>query len=140
MRPLSLLLPASLLVLASSTLAQTTPYPRPDAGPISTVQVTAPVKTLRIDDDQAFDLRGSYAMSNGWTLKVSPTSRFISAAIDNEKPMRLQQVAPDRFVSADGNVTMEFNRGNAGDEMTMSYVPDQKLAQVVVISARIAQR
>jgi hypothetical protein len=140
MRPLSLLFPASLLLLAPSTFAQTTPYPQPDTSPISTVQVTAPVKTLRIADDQAHALRGSYAMSNGWTLKVRPTSRFIDAAIDNEKPMRLRQLADDRFVSGDGNVTMEFNRGDAGDEMTMSYVPDQRLAQVVVISARVAQR
>jgi hypothetical protein len=35
---------------------------------------------------------------------------------------------------------MEFNRGEAGDEMLMSYRPDPRLAQVVVISSRLAQR
>ena len=140
MRPLSLLLSSSLLLLASTSFAQTSSTPRHDAVPVSTVQVTAPVKALRIDDNQASALRGSYAMSNGWRLKVRPAARFIDAAIDNQAPMRLQQVDADRFVSRDGNVTMEFNQGTAGDEMTMSYIPDQGLAQVVVISARIAQR
>lgn len=137
MRPLSLLLPASLL-LASSALAQTMPYP--DSSPLSTVQVNAPAKTMRIQPDQAKDLIGSYAMSNGWTMKVRPTSRFITAVIDDQAPMRLVQVAPDRFVSGDGNVNMQFNQGDSGEDMTMSYRPDRRLAQVVVLSARVAQR
>lgn len=140
MRPLSLLLPASLFLLASTALAQSSAYPQPDTAPSSSVQVTAPVKTMRIQPDQASELRGYYAMSNGWTMKVRPTSRFIDATIDDEQPIRLQQVAPDRFVNADGKVAMEFNKGDGGDEMTMSYVPEGRLAQVIVISARVAQR
>jgi hypothetical protein len=140
MRPLSLLLPASLLLLASTSLAQTTPYPQPAAAPISTVQVSAPVKAIRIMSDQAQQLAGSYAMSNGWRLTVRPSSRSIKAAIDNEQPMQLMQVAQDKFVSHDGTVTMQFNQGEWGDDMTMSYVPNRDLAQVVVISSRMAQR
>lgn len=140
MRPLSLLLPASLLLLASGASAQTSAYPKPPADPISTVQVTAPVKTMWIMSDQARQLAGSYLMSNGWYLRVRPTSRFINAAIDNERPMRLVQIAPDKFVSNDGKVTMEFNQGDGGEDMTMSYVPNQDLAQVIVISSRMAQR
>ena len=138
MRPLSLLLPVSLALLASSTLAQTQPYPQ--TAPLSTVQVTAPAKTVWIDRDQARELAGSYEMSNGWYLKVRPASRHIDAAIDDQQPMRLASVGNHRFVSADGNVTMEFNRGEAGDEMLMSYRPDPRLAQVVVITSRLAQR
>lgn len=140
MRPLSLLLPASLLVLASSTGAQTSSYPQPDTAPISTVQVPAPATAVRIRQDQARQISGSYAMSNGWFLRVSTTSSYINATIDNEKPMRLLAVAPDKFVSGDGNVTMEFNRGDSGDDMVMSYVPDSRLAKVVVTSAPMAQR
>ena len=140
MRPLSVLLPASLLMLASGALAQSAAYPKPPAAPISTVQVTGPVKTMRIMDAQAQQLAGTYTMSNGWRLRVSPSSRFIRAAIDNENPMQLVQVAQDRFVSRDGNVTMQFNQGDWSEDMTMSYVPNQDLAQVVVISSRMAQR
>jgi len=140
MRPLSLLLPAALFLVASSSLAQTTPYPQPAPEPMSTVQVTAPVKAMPIFGDQAEQLAATYAMSNGWRLKVKPSSRFISAVIDNEKPIRLVQVERDKFVSGDGKVTMQFNLGEWGDDMTMSYVPGQDLAQVIVVSTRMAQR
>ena len=140
MRTLSLVLPASVLVLASSAGAQNLSYPPQDTAPISTVQVTGPAKTVRITDDQAWQIGGSYALSNGWRLKVRPASRYIDATIDNEKPIRLLAVAPYRFASGDGNMTMEFNRGDSGDDMMMSYVPGPGLAQVVVTSGLIAQR
>lgn len=140
MRPLSLLLPASMLVLAFSAEGQTLSYPPQDTAPITTVQVTAPPKAIRISEEQAWQIGGSYAMSNGWYLKVRTTSRYIDATIDNEKPIRLVAVVPYRFASGDGNVTMEFNRGDSGDDMVMSYVPAPGLAQVVLTSATLAQR
>ena len=134
------LLPASLL-LAASAGAQNLPYPRADdTAAMSTVQVTAPPKTVRIRPDQVQMITGSYEMSNGWYLKVRTAARHIDATIDNEKPMRLYAVAPYKFASSDGNVKMEFNRGTWGDDMLMSYVPDPRLAQVIVISSEMAQR
>lgn len=133
------LLPASLLLMAS-TGAQTLPYPRTDTDPMSSVSVKGPPKTVRVRPDQAEMIGGSYAMSNGWRLRVRTGSRHIYATIDNENAMRLYAVAPYKFVSADGNVDMEFNRGPEGQDMVMSYVPDQRLGQVVVISSTIAQR
>ena len=139
MRPLSLLIPASLLAIASSTGAQTLPYPQPDTA-MSTVQVTAP-KTVRIRADQAYQIGGTYEMSNGWYLKVRTAQRHIDATIDQEKPMRLLAVAPYKFASQDGSVTMDFNQGHWGEEMSMSYIPDPRLARVVVLSSTpIAQR
>ncbi len=35
---------------------------------------------------------------------------------------------------------MEFNRGDMGDEMVMSYAPDPRFAEMVVISSSVAQR
>jgi hypothetical protein len=140
MRPLSLLLPASLLLLASSPGAQNLAYPHADSASVSSVQVTAPVKGVMLFADQAAQIARSYAMSNGWRLQVRTGSRHIDATIDNQRPMRLLAVSPDKFVSRDGNVTMEFNQGSYGDDMTMSYVPDPRLAQVVVLSSRMAQR
>ena len=75
MRPLSCLLSAPLFLLASSALAQTTRYPQPAPEPISTVQVTAPVKALLIFPDQAEQLDASYAMSNGWRMNVKPSTK-----------------------------------------------------------------
>lgn len=142
MRSLTLLLPAFLLVLASSTGAQDLPYPRTDTGTeaISTVSVRAPAKTVRIWPDQAQTIRGTYAMSNGWNMKVSTAARHIDAAIDDQKPLRLFAVGPYQFASPDGNVNMEFNRGSWGEDVVMSYRPDPSLAQVIVISSEVAQR
>lgn len=140
MRNLSLLLPASLLLLVTNTGAQTLPYPQPDTAPISTVQVTAPTRVAWIRPDQARQIGGAYEMSNGWHLRVETARRYITATIDDEKPIRLIPVSRYKFVSGDRNVTMEFNRGSWGDEMMMSYVPDRLTAQVVVLSSRMAQR
>ena len=141
MRPLSILFPACVLLLASSAGAQTLPSQQAADPSMSTVQVTAPAGTVRIRDMQAEKIGGSYAMSNGWHLRVRTGSRHIDATIDNQTPLRLFSVAPYKFASPDGNVAMEFNRGNEGDDMVMSYVPGDGLARVVLTSsAALAQR
>jgi hypothetical protein len=140
MRTLSLMLPVSLLVLASSTGAQNLPYPKPDAAPMSRVEVTAPANAVRVTSDQARQIKGNYAMSNGWSLEVRTAPRHIEATIDRQPPMRLYAVSPYKFASRDGSVNMQFNLGNWGDDMTMSYRPDPRMAQVIEVSASVAQR
>jgi hypothetical protein len=145
MRPLSLALPLSLLLLAPSAGAQSGNYPVTDNVPISTVEVTAqPRPEVRIWDYQSDAVSGAYALSNGWRLKVQPARDGIVAQIDKQHPMRLIAQSPDRFVSRDGNVIMEFNRGDSGDDMMMSYVPrdvtNPNLAQIIVVTAKMAQR
>lgn len=140
MRPLSLILPASLLALASSTNAQNLPYPQLDAEFVPTVQVTAPAKALRVTLDQARLIKGSYAMSSGWSLDVRTGRRHIDATIDREAPMRLYAVSPYSFASRDGSISMHFNLGHWGDEMMMRYRPNPRVARVVDVSGSIAQR
>lgn len=139
MRPHTLLLPATLL-LASAVGAQNMPYPPADSAPITSVQVTAPAKPQRIKHHQAEKIGGAYEMSNGWYLRVRTASNYIDAVIDDQPPLRLIPIAPYRFASGDGNVTMDFNRGSTGDDMEMSYLPDRRFAQRIVISSRIAAR
>lgn len=131
---------ASLLLPSAGAAAQTMPYPPADTAPIASVQVSAPAKSVRIRTDEAERISGAYEMSNGWHLRVLTSARYIDAIIDKEKPIRLAAVAPYRFVSGDGNVTMDFNRGSSGDDMRMSYVPDLRLGQRVVLESTLAQR
>jgi hypothetical protein len=142
MRALSLVLPVSLLLLAPTVGAQSGNYPINDDTPISRVEVTAPA--FQIWEYQQEAVSGAYAMSNGWRLKVEPARDGIRAVIDKQRPIRLIAQTPDRFVSRDGNVIMEFNRGDTGDDMMMSYVPransDPRLAQAIVVTAKMAQR
>lgn len=142
MRPLTMLFSASLLALASSAGAQnqSLPYPQADDAAISTVEVTAPAKLRWVKEEQAWKIGGAYAMSNGWYLKVKPTLHHIVATFDDQKPMRLAAVSDYKFVSSDGNVIMEFNKGADGDDMVMSYIPDRRTAQRVTVSALVAQR
>lgn len=125
------------LFLASHAYAQTQNYPPPEAAPISSVQVTAP---YRLSDEQAEQVSGVYAMSNGWRLQVEQTPRGMVAHIDRQRPIRLIAINADKFVSRDGNITMDFNRGEDRDGMEMSYVPDQRLAIRYVVTATFAQR
>lgn len=146
MRPLSLIFSTTLLVLAASagaqsqSRAQAQTYPRPDTAPISTVTVTAPAKTIRLRDEQVREIAGTYAMANGWNLRVRGTPHYIDATIDDQQPLRLRPVSADKFVSGDGNVTMEFNRGASREDMLMSYVPDPNNPGRVEVSAQRERR
>jgi len=142
MRSLSLLFLASLLLLAANAGAQDQAYPLTEPGSASQVQVRPPPKVFEFWEYEAEAISGAYAMSNGWRLKVDSRSDGILAQIDKRPPMRLVAVAQDKYVSPDGNVSMEFNRGTRGDDMLMSYVPDKRTAQVIVVTAKavLAQR
>jgi hypothetical protein len=141
MRYLSLILPASLLVLASSAGAQSQYHLSTQSGATSEVQVIAQAQPFQFYDYEAEAISGGYAMANGWRLKVDPSSNGIVARIDKGHPIKLTAVSRDKYVTSDGNMWMEFNRGR-GDDMVMSYVPDTGTAQVVVVGATstLAQR
>jgi hypothetical protein len=139
MRSLFLLIPASLLVLATGAGAQTQPYPRPDTAPISTVTVTGAAKPVRLRPDEVKQIAGNYEMSNGWHMEVRGKPEYIDATIDTEKPLRLKAVSKNKFVSGDGNVVMEFNQ-NSSDDMKLSYAPDPSKPSMVSIPAQKAKR
>lgn len=136
-----LAVPAALLLMAPAG-AQTGQTPYPAIAPSSTVQVTAPAPTYDIWPHEQERVVGTYAMSNGWRMAIEPSRDGIEARIDKRRPIRLVATSADSFVSLDGNVSMEFNRGQYGD-MLMSYVPetgDPRLAERIVIKATMAQR
>jgi hypothetical protein len=135
MRSLSLIVPASLLVLAANAVAQTGATVTTQSGSTSQVQVTAPAQPFQFYEHDAEWISGGYAMSNGWWLKVEPSHTGIVAQIDRRRPVKLIAVSRDRYVTPDGNIAMDFNRGQQGDEMLMSYVPDPRTGQVVVLSS-----
>jgi hypothetical protein len=139
MRPLSLIFPVSLL-LASSAGAQTQATQPTEPESISKVQVTAETPPFQFRDYEAEAISGGYKMSNGWRMKVDAASDGIVAQVGKGHPMRLVAVSQDMYVSRDGSVAMEFNRGTQGDEMLMSYVPDSRTAQRVVVTSTLASR
>jgi hypothetical protein len=125
-----------LLVSASGTQAQTL---APD-DPVAVVQVKPMDGPYRLRNEQARQIAGAYEMSNGWSVDVRPDMRHVDVLIDRNRPLRLLAISPRKFVSGDGNVTMEFSRGNDENDMTLRYVPGVGMAEVVLTSVSIAQR
>ncbi len=136
MRPLSLMLIPVLLVSASGTQAQTLALD----DPVAVVQVKPMDGPCRLRNEQARQIAGTYEMSNGWSVDVRPDMRHVDVLIDRNRPLRLLAISPRKFVSGDGNVTMEFSRGNDENDMTLRYVPGVGMAEVVLTSVSIAQR
>lgn len=136
LRPLNVAIAISLALLAVDAAAQARSLPARDT--ISSVQVSAPARPVYQEHLDA--VRGVYALSNGWRMEVSPSADGIVAQVGRQRAMRLVALSPDKFASRDGHVTMEFNRGSAGDEMLMSYIPDSRVAQVILVKATLAQR
>jgi hypothetical protein len=124
---------------ASCHVAGASAQSLPDAAPIATVQVTPAAGTYRLRNEQARQISGLYDMSNGWSVDVR-AERYADVTIDGDRPMRLLAVSSRKLVSGDGNVTLEFSRGNADSDMVMRYRPAPGLAEIVVRSAQVAQR
>lgn len=140
MRPLSLLLSIPLLLSAGAAGAQTA-YPLTDNSAMSTVQVTPPPGAARLSAADLEEVGGTYQLSNGWRLTIEPGSRGINARIDRQRPIHLIALSREKFVSRDGNVSMEFDTASEEGNMRMSYVPgDARMAQIIVVKATLAQR
>lgn len=138
MRTLFIAVPVSLLLVASDALAQSQEYPLTTT--VQTVQVSPAARKIHVTEEQTDAIKGVYEMSNGWRLKVQPAFDGIVAQIDKERPMRLVPVADDKYATPDGNVAMEFNRGELGEDMLMSYVPKSRIAGMITIGATMASR
>ena len=135
-----LAIPASLLLMAQAGAVTCTVELGAREGYCA---VCAPAPSYDIWPHEQDRVSGAYALSNGWRLDIEPSRDGIEARIDKRRPIRLVALSADKFVSLDGNVSMEFNRGDYGTDMLMSYVPesrDPRLAQVIVVKATMAQR
>jgi hypothetical protein len=139
MRLIALTVPFALMS-AANVSAQMQLTPTSESRSDTRVEVTAPEKPFRFLEYEAEWISGGYKLSNGWDMKVAPSSTGIVARIDKRHPIRLIAVSRDKYVSSDGSMSMEFNQGLQSDEMMMSYVPDQRTAQVIIATATMAQR
>lgn len=145
MRTSSVLLSLSTALLlagagAGAARAQAVPTAPGAPNVLSEIQVVAAMPRYPIRLREARAVRGTYEMSNGWTLEVKPDWRRVYAEIDRRGQVELLPISPHKFVSADGNMAMEFNLGDNGDDMVLRYVPDAATAQAVVVTATLARR
>ena len=109
---------------------------------LSQVQVRGQTRRHRLDADEAKKVRGTYAMSNGWTIQVTPRVSRVFISINQGAPIELLAQSGDKFASADGSIATVFNLGPWQDEVVMSYVPDRRLSdqRVIIGSGALAAR
>lgn len=142
MRTSSFLISVSSLVMlcaASGAGAQDRPA-APGQSVLPEIQVVSAMPKYPIKIHQARKVRGLYELSNGWTLDVTPDWRKVYADINGRGKIEMLPLSPDKFISADGNVAMEFNLGVDENDMVMRYRPDASVAEFIVVRASLAQR
>ena len=109
---------------------------------LAEVQVRGQPRRYRLEPSEVKQVIGTYAMSNGWTVRVIPRMRHVYMHINDKPPIELFPQSADKFASADGNIATVFNLGMLGDEIVMSYVPDSRLSdqRVIIGSGALAAR
>ena len=139
MRISTLLLSAAAASTAFPAMAQVQDLAPQEA--LSQVQVRGPVRHYFLDQYEAKAVRGTYALSNGWTMSVTPRLRKVYVQINDGAPVELLAQSADKFASADGKIATVFNLGPWRDDMVMSYVPGTQLAERIVLTgASLAAR
>lgn len=142
MRTLLTAVPLSLLLVAPFAGAQLHDYPLTDESAVSTVHVRPALHAFPVTEQQTETVKGDYALTNGWHLRVRSTYKGIEAQIDKERPMYLIALSPDKYTTRDGNVAMDFNLGPLNDDMIMSYVPRSDATAMLTVgtSSTLAAR
>jgi hypothetical protein len=131
--------------LATAQAAQAAPAPQIDEEvkqALAEVQVRGQTRHYRLEPSEVRQVSGTYAMSNGWTVRVIPRLRRVYMQVNDKEPIELFAQSADKFASADGNIATVFNLGMLGDDIVMSYVPDSRLSdqRVIIGSGALAGR
>lgn len=155
MRPMTLLfsLAAACAAAVPAVAQQATALPAQQAVPaspigdeakeaLSQVQVRGQSRRYRLDPDEARQVRGTYALSNGWTMRVTSRLSHVNISINDGPDIELLAQSGDKFASADGKIATVFNLGPWQEDVVMSYVPDARLSdqRVIVGSGTLAAR
>jgi hypothetical protein len=143
MRSSSVLLSLSTLIVLAAACdagAQAVPTAPGEPNVLPEISVVAAMPRYPIRLEQARAVRGIYQMSNGWTMEVKPDWRRVYVQIDQRAAVEVVPISPFKFVSADGNMAMEFALGVRGDEVVLRYLPEGSTAQAVVLTSTLAQR
>lgn len=142
MRSFIAAIPMSLLLVTPFAGAQSHDYPLTTGSDIATVHVRPAMHRYPVTEQETEAVKGDYALTNGWHLRVRSTYKGIEAQVDQQPPMYLRALSGDKYITDDGNVDMTFNLGAMGDDMLMSYVPQSQVAARLTVgtSEQLAAR
>lgn len=86
----------------------------------------APGANFSTGTELAAEVVGSYALSNGHTLRLFDLDQQLYAEFDNRRRVRLEEVGPHAFASRQRNVQLLWMPGGRTDTILLSYPADSE--------------
>lgn len=106
---------------------------------LSEIQVRAPVtKTWYMNPAALSEIRGTYALSNGRSLRLENMRGKLFADLNQRGLTELVPVAENTFVSKDRDIALEYKPIAFGEEIVLSYKVDALAAESPWVTVRIA--
>ena len=145
MRTLVVISVFAALVIAADTAAAQTPA-APQGAPqadqaMGSIQVNAPFKRYKPQPEEVADALGTYDLDNGAVLRVARDHRKLTVYhAPNGAAVELIPVGRYIYMAGDRSLMMEFNRGELGEDVLVTYNPDTLAAERHSSGPRIAAR
>lgn len=135
---------AALVIAADTAAAQepATPLPATQSDQtMGSIQVNATPNRFKPQPDEVATVMGTYMLDNGAVLRVGRALRKVTVYhAPNGTPVELMPVGRFVYMAADHSLLMEFNRGETGEEVMVTYGPDTVAAERHGSGARVAAR
>lgn len=124
------------LIQATAYAAPQTEQTEPSLGEIQ-VRGVAPSyhpRPMEIDE-----VKGTYALDNGTTVKISNERRRLYAQIGQRMVTEMVPVAENLYLSPDQRTAMELRPAPfGGDQIVLTYPADMNLASSPLVTVRLA--
>jgi len=101
--------------------------------------VTASAADLRATAQQRMDLEGTYKLENGQRARVFELDQRLYVELGRYRK-ELVLVAPDRFASPDGAISLQFQPDAPGERIVLGYRRDDRQAMPVMLASGQRQR
>ena len=101
---------------------------------VSASATAAPESELRATAQQRMDLEGTYQLENGQRARVFELDQRLYVELGRHRK-ELVLVAPDRFASRDGAISMQFQPDAPGDRIVLGYRRDDRQAMPVRLAS-----
>lgn len=145
MRTLVIISVIAVLAFAADTAAArqaSSPPSATQAGQaVGSIQVNAPLQRFKPQPGEVADALGTYELDNGAVLRVLRDHRKLTVYhAPNGAAVELIPVGRYIYMASDRSLMMEFNRGELGEEVMVTYSPDSVAAERHGSGPRIAAR
>jgi hypothetical protein len=105
---------------------------------LSEIQVRGIAPVYKLQPQQIDDVKGTYALDNGATLRITNVQRRLFAQLEGRERTELVPVGDNRFVSPGQRMTMEYKPVAFGDEIVLTYPADLNVATAPMVTVRLA--